>query len=92
MNYCPYCGFNLRKYRNPNYCSHCGRKLRKTSKHYSKQVQCGICHKYIELNDNSISCPYCGGKFHKHCVSLWISQYNACPICQNVYVIPNKRK
>ncbi|TFG15945.1 MAG: hypothetical protein EU531_07875 [Promethearchaeota archaeon] len=89
MNYCPYCGFNLQKYKTPNFCSHCGRKLRKKPNYSPNRMQCGICHKYVELDDDCISCSFCGGKFHKYCVSRWILQYNACPICQNIYVIPN---
>ena len=88
MNYCPYCGFNLKKYKEPNYCSHCGKKLKRFSSYGLKRVKCGICHKYVESYDNRISCSYCESIFHKSCVYRWILQYNACPLCQNIYLIP----
>ena len=91
MNYCRYCGFNLKKYKHPNYCSRCGKKLTQISNNSFNRIRCGICHKYVELHEDSILCSYCGSKFHKSCVTRWILQYNACPICQNKYLIPNLR-
>ncbi|MFX1554074.1 MAG: RING finger domain-containing protein, partial [Promethearchaeota archaeon] len=56
-----------------------------------KKVQCIICHKMVDPNRHEIiSCSYCGSMYHSTCVSSWLLKYNACPMCQNVFVFPHK--
>ncbi len=56
-----------------------------------KKAQCIICHKIVDPNRHkSIRCSYCGGLYHYKCVSSWLQKYNACPMCQNVFLYPNK--
>ena len=92
-NFCPYCGnrlpnFNMHK---TNYCSFCGRKLKSEKEKSIKKVQCTICHKIIDPNrQRTICCSFCGSKYHTTCVTSWLLKYNACPMCQNVFVFPNK--
>ena len=89
MNFCPYCGTRLKiKNIEPNFCSHCGKDLRKMNKNATKQVQCAICHKYVEKENNKIICPFCGSQFHLSCAHRWFLRFNACPLCQNRYLFP----
>ncbi|MFX1572634.1 MAG: RING finger domain-containing protein [Promethearchaeota archaeon] len=93
LNYCPYCGIKLSKINSSkaNFCCHCGNKLRHEYKKTYQKVQCTICHKYISHEyQNIIKCSYCGSQYHESCVSSWLLKYNACPMCQNVFIFPNK--
>ncbi len=55
------------------------------------EVKCTICHKLIKLAEESdlIKCPYCESTYHYLCVAFWLSKYNSCPTCQNVFLDPN---
>ena len=90
MNYCPYCGTHLKSLINlkPNYCPHCGEKLQERIKHGLNKIKCAICHEYVEIHAKKIVCSYCGSTFHESCVHKWILKFNACPLCQNIYIIP----
>ncbi len=56
----------------------------------TSNVQCTVCHKYINIaRENIIVCPFCGSVFHYLCVAYWISKYNACPMCSNQFLDPN---
>ncbi|MFX1550261.1 MAG: RING finger domain-containing protein [Promethearchaeota archaeon] len=92
-NYCPYCGRKLPKSTNYKsyYCCFCGKKFQINSENLFKKVQCTICHNIIDPNRYlTIKCPYCGSMYHSTCVSSWLLKYNACPMCQNVFLFPNK--
>ena len=54
-------------------------------------VKCTICHKHIKLAEESnlIKGPFCGSTYHYLCVAFWLSKYNSCPTCQNVFLDPN---
>jgi len=53
-------------------------------------VQCTVCHKYIDFaRNNIIVCPFCGSVFHYLCVAFWLSEYNSCPMCNNQFLDPN---
>ena len=54
-------------------------------------VNCTICHKNIKLAEESnlIKCPFCESTYHYLCVAFWLSKYNSCPTCQNVFLDPN---
>ena len=88
-NFCPYCGKKLPKLNieKLNFCSLCGKKL------YKSKIRklCTICHEKIKSEPtNVIKCSFCGSMYHLTCVSSWLLKYNACPMCQNVFLIPNK--
>jgi uncharacterized CHY-type Zn-finger protein len=54
------------------------------------KVVCGVCHKNINLGkEQLIKCPFCGAVYHYLCVAFWLSKYNSCPSCQNVFLDPN---
>ncbi|MFX1410048.1 MAG: RING finger domain-containing protein [Promethearchaeota archaeon] len=91
-NYCPYCGKELpdSNKSKANYCCYCGRELRNNKKRLNKGIQCTICHKYINSqNTKTITCSFCGSMYHYYCISSWLIKYNACPMCQNVFLNPN---
>ncbi len=55
----------------------------------SSDVQCTVCHKYINfVKDKIINCPFCGSTYHYLCVAFWLSKYNSCPLCQNHFLEP----
>ena len=92
-NYCPYCGKKLVRLSKgmPNFCTFCGKKLKQDEKKRIKKVQCTICHSIVDPNiHKTIKCPYCGSIYHSVCVSNWLQKYNACPMCLNVFLFPNK--
>ena len=54
-----------------------------------EKKQCIVCYKIAdERSDNVIRCFYCGSLSHSECVSEWLVKYNACPLCQNRFVVP----
>jgi hypothetical protein len=56
----------------------------------ASDVQCTICHKYINFAKNKvITCPFCGSTYHYLCVAFWLSKYNSCPMCQNHFLEPH---
>ncbi|MFX0021966.1 MAG: hypothetical protein ACFE9S_06540 [Candidatus Hermodarchaeota archaeon] len=92
-NFCPYCGRKLPKSKDYKavYCCYCGKKLQVKRDNLMKNVQCIICHRIVDPNRHkNIKCPYCGSMYHLTCVSSWLLKYNACPMCQNVFLFPNK--
>ncbi len=94
FNYCPHCGKKLPKTNGSkaNFCCYCGRKLRNENKKTYTRIQCTICHKYISNEYiNTIKCSYCGSQYHSSCVTSWLLKYNACPMCQNVFIFPDKK-
>ena len=94
INYCPNCGKRLHNSHGSEakFCRYCGHKLRIENKSRYNKVQCTICHKYISHEDlNTIKCSYCGSQYHESCVFSWLLKYNACPMCQNVFIFPNKK-
>ncbi|MFX1381327.1 MAG: hypothetical protein ACFFBP_02715 [Promethearchaeota archaeon] len=53
-------------------------------------VKCTVCHEFINFaKDNIIKCPFCENTYHYLCVAFWLSKYNSCPTCQNVFLDPN---
>ena len=94
FNYCPYCGIKLSKTYSSEakFCCYCGNILRYENKKAYSKVQCTICHKYISHEDlDTIKCSYCGSEYHSSCVSSWLLKYNACPMCQNVFIFPDRK-
>ena len=92
-NYCPNCGRKLPKSNNNklNYCQFCGKKLKTSKEILNRKVQCTICHKMVDpYRHKTIGCSYCGSLYHSTCVSPWLLKYNACPMCQNVFLFPSK--
>lgn len=90
-NYCIYCGNKLPDYNKnqANYCCYCGKQIRiEEIKPSNKGIQCTICHNYIHNKNRVITCSFCGSKYHEYCVSAWMIKYNACPLCQNVFLNP----
>ena len=88
-NFCPNCGKKLPKLNidKLNFCSFCGRKLNKSKTRKS----CTICHERVITGPTkAIKCSFCGSMYHSTCVSSWLLKYNACPMCQNVFIFPNK--
>ena len=56
----------------------------------AESVQCAVCHKFIDFGkENIIKCPFCENAYHYLCVAFWLSKYNSCPTCQNVFLDPN---
>ncbi len=90
IRYCPNCGVNLKNKINPklNFCPYCGENLKFHKKSISNNIQCVICHEYVETNAKKIICSFCGSIFHESCATNWISKYNSCPMCQNQFVYP----
>ncbi|MFX1502694.1 MAG: hypothetical protein ACFFDH_17165 [Promethearchaeota archaeon] len=92
-NFCPYCGRKLPKSENYKsfYCCFCGKKFQFKQENSMKKVQCIICHRIVDpLRHKNIRCSYCGSMYHSRCVSPWLLKYNACPMCQNVFLFPSK--
>ncbi|MFW9878268.1 MAG: RING finger domain-containing protein [Candidatus Thorarchaeota archaeon] len=91
FNFCPYCGRKLPQSNKVNYCCFCGENLKKSRLNLVRKIHCTICHEIINPNlYEAIVCPYCGSIYHSTCVSSWLFKYNACPLCQNVFIFPNK--
>ena len=91
INYCPDCGTKLGKLSNePNFSPFCGCNLNSRKSVELKPFNCAVCHQKVDKSQNSIKCAFCGSIFHFNCVSNWLSQHNACPLCQNRFVIPEK--
>jgi rRNA maturation endonuclease Nob1 len=91
VNYCPYCGKKLvgLKSSKLNYCCFCGTSLKKTNKSAKFKTQCTICHKYFNLKvHRTIECSFCGSQYHSTCIESWLSKYNSCPFCLNVFLMP----
>lgn len=90
INYCPYCGKNLKSSKYPiNFCYYCGQKLKMEQKNLQEKVQCTVCHGYIwHGRGHTIQCSFCGSKFHYSCVASWLMTHNSCPMCQNVFLNP----
>ncbi|MFX0004080.1 MAG: DUF1272 domain-containing protein [Candidatus Hodarchaeota archaeon] len=92
-NFCPYCGRKLPKSTNYKiyYCCFCGKKFQLKHENLIMRAQCTICHKIVDPSKhNTIICSYCGSIYHSTCVTSWLVKYNACPMCQNVFLFPNK--
>ncbi|MFX1390293.1 MAG: RING finger domain-containing protein [Promethearchaeota archaeon] len=92
-NFCPFCGKKISRFSRSksNYCSYCGKRLVIKIERSNIKVQCTICHKNVNPDVNrAITCSFCGSLYHESCVSSWLKKYNACPMCQNVYLYPNK--
>ncbi|MFX1366296.1 MAG: RING finger domain-containing protein [Promethearchaeota archaeon] len=93
LNFCPYCGRKLSEFNKDKikYCCFCGKKLKNEKEKSITQVQCTICHIKIDPDKyKTIKCSFCGSTYHFRCVSSWLQNYNACPMCQNVFLFPNK--
>ena len=93
LNFCPYCGKRLPKSNKEkmNFCCYCGKKLKQYKEKFTKRVQCTICHEITDPSKHlTIKCSYCGSIYHSTCVSTWLQKYNACPMCQNIFLFPNK--
>jgi hypothetical protein len=92
LNYCPYCGSKVIGFKAKiNFCPFCGSNLEaRQNKGKKKPTQCGVCHQHLKSNQNLITCSFCGIKFHSKCVTNWLLQYNACPLCQNSFIIPER--
>jgi len=57
----------------------------------TSNVECAVCRKKINFaKDKIIKCPFCGAVYHYLCVAFWLSKYNSCPSCQNVFLDPNQ--
>ncbi|MFX1419931.1 MAG: hypothetical protein ACFE9N_13515 [Promethearchaeota archaeon] len=92
-NFCPYCGKKIPKSNKDkvNFCCFCGKKLKNFHVNLMHKIHCTICHNIINPNIHEIiTCSYCGSMYHSTCVSSWLFKYNACPLCQNVFIFPNK--
>ena len=92
FNYCSNCGKKIQKStsRIVNFCSYCGQKLKKRKENLSDKIQCTVCHEFIWQGRNqTINCSFCGSQYHYSCVSSWLTKYNSCPMCQNVFLNPN---
>lgn len=91
INYCSECGAKLGKLSSkPNFCPYCGNNLRAREETLSRPIDCAVCHQKVDKNQHSIKCSFCGTIFHYNCVSNWLITHNACPLCQNRFVIPEK--
>ncbi len=89
--YCYNCGIKLQKL--TNYCMNCGAKLIKKKSSKSSSVKCTICHQPINEEFHAfVNCPYCDNAFHYNCSAEWLAKHNACPLCQNVFVVPKTIK
>ncbi|MHA1460187.1 MAG: RING finger domain-containing protein [Promethearchaeota archaeon] len=92
FNYCPNCGSKILKSVkfNTNFCCYCGHRLKRKDRKTQENIQCTICHEFIwHRSTQIIRCSFCGSKYHYSCVYDWLARYNACPMCQNVFVNPN---
>ncbi|MFX0082872.1 MAG: RING finger domain-containing protein [Candidatus Hodarchaeota archaeon] len=92
FNYCPYCGKKIQDLNvsQLNYCCFCGNKLKKSNKSQKIRTKCTICHENISLKrNNTIKCPYCDSQYHSTCITAWLLKYNSCPMCLNVFLMPD---
>ncbi|MHA1240008.1 MAG: RING finger domain-containing protein [Promethearchaeota archaeon] len=92
FNYCPNCGKKIQKSTSNvvNFCCYCGRKLKKKKLNSRDRIQCTVCHEFIWYGrSRTIKCSFCGSQYHYSCVSSWLTKYNSCPMCQNVFLNPN---
>lgn len=92
-NFCPFCGKRLPKVykREPNFCFFCGKKLKQNELKLIRKVQCTICYEIVDPNMHmTIICSFCGSNYHSTCVASWLHKYNACPMCQNIFLYPKK--
>lgn len=90
-NFCPHCGKKLPRLNidKLNFCSFCGRKVKLNNSKIRKS--CTICHEKIKSEPtNEIKCSFCESMYHLTCVSSWLLKFNACPMCQNIFLIPNE--
>ncbi|KKM71597.1 hypothetical protein LCGC14_1429030 [marine sediment metagenome] len=54
-----------------------------------KKKQCIICYEMVhEKSINVVKCIFCESLSHIKCVAEWLVKYNACPLCQNSFIIP----
>ncbi|NVM34245.1 MAG: hypothetical protein HWN81_01535 [Candidatus Lokiarchaeota archaeon] len=93
FNFCPFCGNRLHKFdkNKTNFCCYCGKRLKIEKEKLKQKVQCTICYNIVDPNRHrTINCSFCGSKYHTTCVASWLLKYNACPMCQNVFLFPNK--
>lgn len=86
LNFCPYCGSKLDRERKTklNFCPFCGAEIND----WIKELKCTICHQKIKYYEHSLNCAYCESPYHYNCVSGWLSKYNSCPTCQNIFLNP----
>ena len=92
-NYCPHCGIKILRNQGYqiNYCRNCGKKLNMGEFTKVNRVQCPICRQYVwQGRSDTIECSFCGSKYHSKCVTNWLTRYNSCPLCQNVYLKPKE--
>ena len=90
LNFCPNCGAQVKKTQGnaPRFCPYCGENL---IKRYSLESSknCSVCHQPVNTTiQDSIHCSYCGTIYHHGCVANWHAEHNACPLCQNVFLVP----
>lgn len=91
MKYCYNCGARIKNYipEKTRYCSNCGARFSRSPGLNNGMSSCGICHKRLNVNSiKVIKCVYCDAVFHESCIYPWLTKYNACPSCQNVYLMP----
>ena len=91
FNYCPNCGKKIQKSnsRKINFCCYCGRELKTKKVNLHDRIQCTVCHEFIwQGRSRTIKCSFCGSQYHYSCVSSWLTKYNSCPMCQNVFLNP----
>ncbi|MFX1346789.1 MAG: RING finger domain-containing protein [Promethearchaeota archaeon] len=91
-NFCPYCGKKIQGLNKStlNFCCYCGTKLKINNRSRTPRVKCTICHEYINLkNSDIIKCSYCDSQYHSTCITSWLMKYNSCPMCLNVFLMPN---
>jgi len=69
-NKCPVCKTDVT---NLKVCRRCGFEIER----------CKICSKIIKLDDEIVSCPYCGEKFHKDEFLEWLKVKAFCPNCRS---------
>ncbi len=92
FNYCPNCGKKIQKSNSKivNFCCYCGHKLKAKDTPSQENIRCTICHEFIwPRSTRIIKCSFCGSSYHNSCVHDWLARYNACPMCQNVFLNPN---
>ena len=69
------------------------RNYDKKSNEFDELMYCTICHKDISLKRSTIiKCSYCDSQYHSTCITSWLLKYNSCPMCLNVFLIPNLAK
>ncbi|NVM04089.1 MAG: zinc ribbon domain-containing protein [Candidatus Helarchaeota archaeon] len=70
-NTCPNCFEVIQT--GAKFCVHCGLKL----------ITCEICQNYINSEETTAICPFCGTILHKAEFLEWIKVKASCPICKN---------